>query len=228
MENVDGCSINATFAVYGFDGMTNAFKFNGKKTLKAGEKNKIGKVGQANERLPYIAKVISSNKKIVDPEYAINIDLNGNVLLEPDRPGKVTITFKLKNTKKTFKKTFTVTPPDPDFDASIISYNTRNNYFTVKFKNDGVGNLTILSGAKMVNYDYKMYDRNVSYSPCTIKPGKYKVIKMYVKGSNTWPDIEKFRMDYKVSYYNKKYSARSNDDSWYKKGKKWVLSYSMD
>ena len=171
--------------------------------------------------MPLIIDVKSSYKNMIDPDEWM-WDPNGNVYVYPKKPGKGTLSFRLRNKKK-LKKTFEILPPDPDFESSIVSYNTRNNYFSIRFENYGIGDLKISSGAKMINFDYKSYDRSVRCGGLTIKPGKSKTVKFYVNGSHTYPNEERFRMDFTFSYYGKRYSARAYiGGSEYKKGKKWV------
>ena len=87
--------------------------------------------------------------------------------------------------------------------------------------------LTILSGKKVLQDDYKKYDRNVRLKKkVQIKPGKTKKVRFYVNGGTTLPDVDSFSLLYKFKYDGKTYEGRvSTEDSYYKNGKKWKDSY---
>lgn len=221
----DGGWADYSFSVYGFDNVTNSLKWTGRKKVKGGTTFKIATLKGTDTLMPAVLSVKSSNNKVMDCEIW-QIDLKGNIEVYPEGPGKATVTIKLLN-GKTFRKTITVTPPDPNFEAYIDSYNTRNNYMTVIIRNCGPGKLTVKPGAKLINLDHKVYDRSLRNGSVTIKPYKSQKIRFYINGSETYPEIERFRIDYQFSYYNKTYSGRIlSYDSTYKKGKKWVESYS--
>lgn len=187
------------------------------------------KIGQLDvEGLPRVAKIDCNKWSIVDYIY---VTPNGNVYAEGNQPGTCMVTVKLLNGKKYTTKV-TVTRPDPNFQAELMTYNTRNNYFTVKFINKGIGTLTILpTDAKACDYDYKSYDRNLylkNWKSIKIKPGKSKTVYFRVNGSITWPDVRDFWINYKFSYYGKSYKARAYYeaiDSEFKEGKKWYTTY---
>ena len=111
----------------------------------------------------------------------------------------------------------------PDVFASLDDYYTRSNSFEVRFTNMGNKTLTILSGKKVLQDDYKKYDRNVRLKKkVQIKPGKTKKVRFYVNGGTTLPDVDSFSLLYKFKYDGKTYEGRvSTEDSYYKNGKKW-------
>lgn len=108
---------------------------------------------------------------------------------------------------------------DPNFGAMLTGYNYSKNYFTVKFNNRGAKTLYITSGVCSVNTeeDDTYYDRKVKLkSKVTIKPGKTKSVKFYVKGRRVWPDYTEYYIDYKFKYDGKTYYAATwEDDSIY-------------
>lgn len=160
----------------------------------------------------------SSNKKIA------TVSKSGVVTAK--KIGKCTIT--VKNNGKTYKMKVNVVRQDPDFGARLTAYNTRNNYFTVKFKNNSNKALTILRGTtKVMDADYKSFDRNINLSKSyTIKPGKSKTIKFKVKGKPTWYKYIDFTLQYKFKFDGKTYTGRTwSDDSVYKKGSSWYYTY---
>lgn len=123
----------------------------------------------------------------------------------------------------------------PDYGAILMDYKTRSNCFIVSFKNNGNKKLTITSGIKVTNNDYKSFDRKIRLKKkVVIKPGKTKEVKFYVKGRTTWYDSEEFKLYYNFKYSGKTYKGKVyfNDDydeyffTRYKKGSKWKDTYS--
>lgn len=171
--------------------------------------------------IPEGAKVTwkSSNKKVATVSSSGKVTAKGL--------GKTTISAKYKGV--TYKATINVTYMKPSYGSILYDYDTRNNYFIVKIKNNSSKTMTILSGTTVVkDADYKSYDRKISLSKShTIKPGKMKTIKFKVKGSTTWYDVTDFTLYYYFKVDGKKYYAKTNwaDVSKYKSGSKWKNSY---
>lgn len=171
--------------------------------------------------IPEGAKVTwkSSNKKVATVSSSGKVTAKGL--------GKTTISAKYKGV--TYKATINVTYMKPSYGSILYDYDTRNNYFIVKIKNNSSKTMTILSGTTVVkDADYKSYDRKISLSKShTIKPGKMKTIKFKVKGSTTWYDVTDFTLYYYFKFDGKKYYAKTNwaDVSKYKSGSKWKNSY---
>lgn len=171
--------------------------------------------------IPSGAKVTwkSSNKKVATVSSSGKVTAKGL--------GKTTISAKYKGV--TYKATINVTYMKPDMAALIYDYDTRNNYFIVKIKNNSSKTMTVLSGTtKVLDCDYKSYDRKVKLSKSyTIKPGKTKTVKFKVQGSTTWPNHNDFTLYYYFKLDGKKYYAKA--DSFvvtkYKTGSKWVNTY---
>lgn len=143
--------------------------------------------------------------------------------------GSTVITVKSGNKKVTCK--VKVSYRRPDFGASLLGYNTRNNYFAVKFKNWGNRSLYIIPGDnKVEHYAYKTFDRYLRMSngkTIVVKPGKTAIIKFYVQGDLTWYDHSEYSLFYTFSYDGKKYKGRTQCvGSAYKHGKKWKNTYS--
>ena len=120
-----------------------------------------------------------------------------------------------------------VVQQDPDFEAYLDEYYTRDNYFTVKFKNLSNKTLTIISGSKVINQDYKTFDRSVRLKKkVVIKPGKSATVKFFVKGRTTWYDVSDYTLYYKFSFDGKNWEGHVwDEDSVYKVGKKWYNTY---
>lgn len=183
-----------------------------KKSLLLGETVKL-KLNYAKNTVKYS----SSNKNIA------TVTKNGAV--KAKNRGKCTIWAKCG--KKKYSCKITVKKTDPNFYACLYDYSTRYNYFTVKFKNAGKTSVTIKKGIKVIDIDYKSYDRNVYMKKSvTIKPGKTKYIRFYVKGSTTWYNYRDFTLYYKFVFDHKEYEGHVwDEDSVYKKGKSWYATY---
>lgn len=171
--------------------------------------------------IPEGAKVTwkTSNKKVATVSSSGKVTAKGL--------GKTTILAKYKGV--TYKATINVTYMKPDMAALIYDYDTHDNYFIVKFKNNSKKTVTVLSGTtKVVDCDYKSYDRNIYLSKSyTIEPGKTKTIKFKVKGSTTWPDHNDFTLYYYFKVDGKKYYAKADSFvvSKYKSGSSWTNTY---
>lgn len=183
-----------------------------KKNLYRGNKLKL-KVLYTSKK----PKWSTSNKKVA------TVSKNGYVKAVGN--GKCTITAKIG--KKTYKCRVNVVYREPDFGAYLHSYNTRGNYFVVKYSNEGSRPITITAGNKVLNENYKTYDRKVTLKKAvTIKPGEIKVVKFFVNGTTTWPDRDDFTLYYKFKYDGKVWDARTWDsDSQYKRGGSWQDTY---
>ena len=171
--------------------------------------------------LPQNAKVTwtSSNKKVA------TVSSSGKITAK--KLGTTTITAKYNGI--TYKAKVTVTYMKPDMAALIYDYDTRNNCFIIKVKNNSPKTVTILSGTtKVLDCDYKVWDRKIYLSKSyAIKPGEIKTIKFKVKGRTTWPNRDDFTLYYYFKVDGKKYYAKA--DSWttskYKSGSSWVNTY---
>lgn len=185
-------------------------------TLHRGQTKKL-----SLKYIPKGAKVTwkSSNKNIATVSSSGKVTAKGL--------GKTTISAKYKGF--TYKATINVTYMKPDLAALIYDYDTHDNYFIVKFKNNSKKTVTVLNGAtKVVDCDYKSFDRNIYLSKSyTIEPGKTKTIKFKVKGSTTWPDYDCFTLYYYFKVDGKKYYAKADSFvvSKYKSGSSWVNTY---
>lgn len=140
-------------------------------------------------------------------------------------PGSCYIKCKVGTIPLKFK--LVVERRNPNFGAVLRTYNTRNNYFKVKYKNNGAKTLYIQSGIKVRDNDYKDYDRYIYLKkPVKIRSGKTKYVKFYVKGSNTWPDVGDFTLYYYFKYDGKKHEGHVWDcDSVYHDKGSWWKTY---
>lgn len=139
--------------------------------------------------------------------------------------GKCYVVAKCKG--KSYRCKVIVDILDPNFGAVLYDYDTRGNYFTVRFKNKGKKTLYIVSGNKVEDVDYKSFDRKVSLGKkVAIKPGQTRYVHFRVRGRNTWYNYEDFTLCYKFMYDGKTYEGHTwDEDSVYKKGKSWYGTY---
>lgn len=184
-------------------------------TLCRGETAKL-KVCYENRKI----KWSSSNKKIA------TVTASGKV--KAKKIGKCTITAKVGKKKYTCK--IKVSYRNPNFGAILTGYNTRNNYFTVKYKNWGDKPVYIKpNNAKVEDVDYKRFDRRVRLpggKTIKINPKKTKTVRFYVQGSVSWYNYRDYTLIYKFSYDGKQYEGHVwDEDSSYKRGKKWYCTY---
>lgn len=183
----------------------------------------LHKGNRENLTLKYATKKViwkSSNTKVA------TVSKNGEVIAKGI--GKCIITAKCNN--KTYKTTVNVEYEDPNFTALLYEYNTRDNYFVVKFRNHSKKNLTIYSkDAYCMEVDYKTFDRKLrlpNNKNITIKAGETKSVKFKVKGTTTWWNYNAFTIRYYFSFDGKKYLGSSwNEDCSYKDGKSWWTTY---
>ena len=182
------------------------------------------KIGKFESGLPHFKSIKFSNKKAVDDWWISN---NGTIYVWARSKGSSTVTLKLKS-GKIYKTKVTVKPGYPNFFAYLYGYNTRGNYFTVKVKNLGVSNLTIIpAGTKATDKDYKSYDRYIKKRKnIVIAPGKTKNVRFYVNGRTTWPDCLDFTIHSSFKYEGKTYAWKTAYNySWYKRGKSWYNTF---
>lgn len=170
----------------------------------------------------------SDNKNTIWTSANTNIatvDKNGKIYAKG--VGKTTITAK-SGTKKYICK-ITVLRQEPDFNALLEGYYTRDNYFTVLFTNKSDKPLTIYpSNARVMNVDYKSFDRNLSLKggkTLIIKPYKSVLVKFYVKGRVTWYDYKDYTLEYKFAFDGKQYTGRVWDNNSIYKKTSWYTTF---
>lgn len=222
LEITQGGYSYVTYSILGFLARSTSATIKSHITTQSGKWIKIGKLGAG---YPMFSLSTSNSNIINNYEF----ELNGDLYVRADKKGKSTITVKLSNGKK-YTSTVNVVAGEPDFDARITKYNTRDNYFEVEVSNHRPSAVTIIrKGARVEDNDYKSYDRKIkNASNVTIKSGETKYIRFYVDGNNTWPDYEDFTLfakfifedvtyDWKVWYCESLY--------WKKPEKKWYTTY---
>ncbi len=165
-------------------------------------------------------KWTSSNKKIA------TVSSNGTV--KAIGIGKCKITGTVG--KKKYYCNIQVNRQNPDFGAVLSEYNTRDNYFVVRFQNKSNKPITICTGGiKAEQESYRVYDRNLSLpnnKTITIPAKKSKTIRLRVKGRLTWYNKNTFTIIYYFIFDGKKYEGHVwNCDSVYKKNGKWYNTY---
>ena len=205
-------------------------------------------VGGATEKIK--VKVLNGNPQLDYTDYTLNLGQSfknkiyyndkkvtwsstNKKIAKVSSSGKVTAVgigtcyIKAKVDRKTLKCKVIVKRREPNFGAVLWDYNTRDNYFSVEIRNKGPKTLTINSGIKVEDKDYKTYDRRVYLKKkVSIKTNTTKSVRFYVKGGLTWPDYSDFTLFYKFTYDGKTYESHVwYDDSVYKKGKKWYGTY---
>lgn len=221
ITNTSDEDLKFKFSIAGFTKVANKATVKKSVSVRSGNWVKIGKIENG---LPYVKSVSYSNKKYVS-DY--RVEANGNVYAWGKKAGKSTITIKLKNGKK-YKTKVVVKPGDPNFQAELYDYKTRDNYFVVKVKNNSSNSVTILrSGGKVEDVDYKSFDRKLKSSKSiTVKPGKTKYIRFYVSGRTTWYKYSDFTLFAKFKYEGVTYTWHVwDEDSVYKRGKHWYSTY---
>lgn len=196
-----------------------------KATVTRGSWVKVGKIGPG---YPHAAVVSFSNKKVIkwwDTDYKGNFYVYGN------KTGTSTVTVKLKNGKK-YSAKVTVKAQDPNMWAQLYDYDPTDNYFTVRVKNCGDRNITIIKkGSYIKHNEYSSYDRNVkSGKNVIVKPGKTKYVRFYLNGSSTSENYKKFKLHAIFRYDGKTYKKWKvwYKDSWYRKyesNSTWYGSY---
>ena len=181
-------------------------------------------IGKLKGGAPLVKSVKFSNKKIIN-EWDIETD--GEIYVYGKKAGTTNVTVTLKNGKKYTCKV-TVQPEMPDVYAYLNYYDTRDNYFEVRVKNNSSHTITIIrAGGKVENVDYKSFDRDFKDSkPVKIKPGKTKNVRFYCKGNPTWYDYKDYTLFAKIKCEGKTYTWHVwDEDSVFKKGSKWVSTY---
>lgn len=140
--------------------------------------------------------------------------------------GKCTITAR--NGSKKWTCVVNVILRNPNFGAAIKGYYTRDNYFEVRFRNNGDKDLIIYPyGAKAEEEHYKEFDRYLSLDRTyTIKPNSEIRLKFYVNGSTTWYEYGHFKIYYKFKYDEVVHDGWvSCIDSAFKKSDGWYNTY---
>lgn len=165
-------------------------------------------------------KWTSSNKKIAT--------VSSNGIVKAIGIGKCKITGTVG--KKKYYCDIQVNRQNPDFGAVLTRYNTRDNYFVVKFENKSNKPVTICANSMRAEQDsYRIYDRELCFpydKNITIPAKKAMEIPFHVKGSLTWYNKNTFTIIYYFNFDGKKYEGHVwNCDSVYKKSGKWYNTY---
>ena len=223
-KNTSNADIRLKYSIVGYTGLAKTMDVKSTISIKSGTSKVLKLNAHGEDNFPMIDSIKKSNPDVVSDvtQYA-----NGNLEIQAKKLGNCTLTIKLLNGKK-YKIKVTVTRNAPDFNAFLVRYNTRDNYFMVEIHNNGADDLTVLrSNAKVEDVDYKTYDRKIkSASSVTVSPGKKKNVKFYVKGSITWPYVSDFTLFSQVKYQGKTYEWHVwDDDSVIKIDNKWYTSY---
>ena len=220
-EHYCDATYSVTYEALGYNDYADSASINSKRSVKGGDWVKIGKLGSG---LPYCKSIKIGNKKTVSESW---MDSDGNIFVYGRKKGKTTVTVTLMN-GNTYKTTVTVKAGYPNFMAYVKSYNKKSNCFTVKIKNLGVSNLTIVrKGSNVKDKDFKKYDRKMkSARRVIIKPGKTKYVKFYVKGHKTRSNCKHFVLYSHFKYEGRRYTWKTAYNyTWYKSGKKWYDTY---
>ena len=221
LKNTTNLPLKIKYSIRAYNKIASKGKFKKKVTEKRWSEVKIGKLKGG---FPAVKSIKIGNKKIVS-QY--QIDKNGDIVVTTEDTGTTTITTTLKNGKK-YKTKVTVKPLMPDVYAYMWDYDTRDNYFVVKIKNNYDKTITVYrDNGKVEHFDYKSYDRDFKkYKPVKIKPDKTKNVRFYLKGDLTWDDYKRYTLYSKIKCDGQTYKFRVR--KWFgmfKKGKKWVDSY---
>lgn len=158
----------------------------------------------------------SSNRSIA------TVDSNGKVTAKNVGTCKITARTNGKN----YVCKVTVQYRNPNFGAILHSYYSRGKQFTVKFKNNGQKDLTILSSnASALHCDYTSLDCKLKVSQTTIRPGQTRYIK-FTAYKQPWYEWEDYTISYYFMYDGKKYNGHVwNDDSSFKDKGSWWCTY---
>ena len=216
-------SFRVKYSIIGYTQFSKTAKMKKSVSTRSGCWVKLGKLGSGT---PLIKSQAISRRSVVS---FLDIDENGNVYAYGRKKGTSYVTIKLKNGKK-YKTKVIVKAGEPNFEAYLTGYNTRNNYFTVKVYNNGSSPVTFVrGGSKVVDKDYKRYDRIIRGSNVTVKAGRTKKIRFYVSGSTTWPEYEDFTLYTTMIYEGKTYPCHIwDEDSSYKRKNSWWTTYWAD
>ena len=221
LKNMTGKRINVKYSVRAFNKPASSASLKKKKSF---ERDEWAKIGNIKGGTPVVKSIKSSSKKITN-KYII--DYNGDVYVYGNSAGTCTITTTLKSGKK-YKTKVTVKPLMPDVLAYLNYYDTRDNYFEVRIKNNGDKTITVIrKGGKVENVNYKSFDRDFkNSSDVKIKPGKTKNVRFYCKGTPTWYNHKDYTLFAKIKSEGKTWIWHVWDEqSVFRKGKKWVNSY---
>lgn len=158
----------------------------------------------------------SSNRSVA------TVDSNGKIVAKNVGTCKITARTNGKN----YVCKVTVQYRNPNFGAILHSYYSRGKQFTVKFKNNGQKDLTILSSnASALHCDYTSLDCKLKVSQTTIRPGQTRYIK-FTAYKQPWYEWEDYTISYYFMYDGKKYNGHVwNDDSSFKDNGKWWCTY---
>lgn len=181
------------------------------------------KIGKLYDGLP-VATINYPKNGIID---GYLFEKDGSVYVWGEKKGTATVTVKVSD-GKIYKTKVTLSAGEPNFSAIVNGYYTRDNYFTVKVKNNRRSDLVIIrDGAKVENYDYKSFDRWVKADGnITVKYGETKTIRFYLKGSETWPHYDEYDLHAKFIFEGKTYVWHVwRNDSVYQKGDSWYDTY---
>ena len=197
-----------------------------KATGERGEWIKIGRVGPGYMGYGKAIKSVKfSNNNIV--KY-FDVCYDGTLWIKGKYAGTTRVKITLKNGKKYSTKVTFKPIDDFSFFAYIYDYKSRNNYVIVKVKNNGPKSIKFIrKGAKLRNHNYKFYDRSTkSVSSVSVKPGKTKYIKFYVKGDYLWDELENYTLYSKFKYDGRTFKWRVfTGSTGYKRGKGWYNTY---
>lgn len=220
IKNTSDNYIDVKYSVLSYLKIADSASVKDSVNAKSGQWVKIGKIG---EGCP-LGDISLSDKSVLT---YYDIEVNGTLWVYADKIGSSNATIKLENGKK-YSCKITVSPGNPNFFAITTGYYTRDNYFEVKVKNLRSSNLTIVrKGAKVINYDYKEYDRNIkSGDNIVVKPGETKYIRFYIKGSYTWYDYKDFDLHAKIIFEGVTYEWHVwRNDSCFKNNGSWWNTY---
>ena len=219
--NTSNAKLKVSLTVNGYSQTAKKASMKKSCSVRSGYEVKLGKL---TEGLPVVKSITFSKKSQV---LWYDIDAYGNITACFKRAGTLNAKVTLRN-GKAYTTKVVVKPGDPDFTAYLVNYNTRDSYFTVKVHNYGYNSVTIIrSGSKIVDCDYRSYDRYVkSLSSVVVKPGQTKYIRFYFKGRPTWPDYDDFTIYSHIRYEGVKYKWHVwDEDSVFKLGKSWHGTY---
>lgn len=164
-----------------------------------------------------------SNKNITLKKCYTTYNDRSIVKIHGLKKGTTTVTATYKGKK--YKCIITVKGYDKlKIESSLVDYNTRNNTFSVYFRNISNNTITVLkNNAIAVDSDYKSYDRNVKLTNnIKIKPGYSKILKFKVIGSLTWYNYKDFAINYNIKYKGKILRLASMDGEVYlRTSSKW-------
>jgi hypothetical protein len=207
-KNTTKVNLKIKFNVKGYTKVASSFAFSKNPKIKSGNWGRIGTIKSAKTALPYLRSVVARDKKIITDLF---YDLDGKLYAKGTKPGKTVVTVTTGKGKK-IKTNVTVTAPDPNFKAHLITYDAYNNCFYVQFDNKGIGTLRVnAKDAIASHFDDVSYSRLLTIangkSYIDIKPGKSATVAFQVQGepAETYPNG--FGIIYSFTYYGTTYNA---------------------